>query len=420
MGRRQMDIKQKSSLLFLALALAGCGGGQDAAGIKGDERPAADVRIGAVGESRVAGTYEAIGSVRSKVSSVISSKVMGHVTGVRFNEGDRVRKGQLLIEIDDRDAQNRLAQARAGLAEAESAREEVERSIGAARSARAAAEAQAALTETTYKRFQELLKKNSVSRQEFDEIQARHTAARAEAQRAAEMLGAVESKRSQVEARIKQARIALEYAELYAGYFTIQAPFSGVVTAKQVELGQLASPGLPLLTLEDPNSYRLEALVEESRIRNIREGDTVRVQIDAVGYSFEGKVDKIFPFVDPSSRSVTVRITLPGSSDIKSGMYGRAWFPSGERSVITVPTSSLVRKGQLVGVFIVDGDSRARFRLVKPGRIIGDRTEVLSGLEEGEKLVLDPGVEISDGRRVRSRTAAINAVPDAVDAGVNS
>ncbi len=416
-----MDIIRISILLVVVIVLAGCGSGSDTSTPAEDERSPVQVRTEVVGEGNVTEAYEAIGTVRSKTSTVISSKVVGHVVTVKFEAGDRVRKGQPLIEIDNRDARNQVAMAKAGLAEAESAREEVERAIQAAESGRQAAQANARLTDSTFKRFEELLKRNSVSQQEFDEIQARHTAAQAEARMAAEMLGATEARRSQVEAKIAQAKVNVENAGLYVSYFKIEAPFSGIVTHKSVGVGQLASPGIPLLTVDDPGSYRLEALVEESRIRMISKGDPVLVQIDAIGENIDGKVDEILPIADPSSRSVTVRITLPGTQGVKSGMFGKARFSSGDRTVISVSSSSLVRKGQLVGIYVVDENSRARFRLIKPGKRIGERTEVLSGLTKGERVVLNPGHEVSDGRQVRSQTTQLHKTSYSVlVAGANS
>jgi multidrug efflux pump subunit AcrA (membrane-fusion protein) len=340
---------------------------------------------------------------------------------VHFREGDRITKGKLLVEIDDRDARNQLAMAEAGLAEAQSGREEVEKAIQAAKSAQTAANANASLTESTFKRFEELLKRKSVSQQEFDEIQAKRTAAQAEAQRAGEMLGAIEAKRMQVDAKITQAKVNLENASLYSSYFQIKAPFSGVVTQKSVEVGQLASPGIPLLTVEDPGSYRLEALVEESRIRTIKSGDPVPVQIDAVAGQIEGNVEEVLAVADPASRTVAVRISLPGALGLRSGMFGKARFPGGDRTVLMVSSSCLVSRGQLVGLFIVDDNSRARFRLIKPGRKIGEKTEILSGLEAGDKVVLSPDHEVSDGRQVRMESTGLNRIDNPVrNSGVNS
>jgi RND family efflux transporter MFP subunit len=270
-------------------------------------------------------------------------------------------------------------------------------------------------------RFEELLKRQSVSQQEFDEVQARYTASQAEMQRAREMLAVAESKRAQIEARITQAKVNLENAELYSSYFKIDAPYSGIVISKTSEVGQLASPGVPLLTIENPSGYRLEAQVEESRIHSISPGDPVSVRIDAINQEVKGTVDQILPVADPASRSVTVRVTLPGAEGIRSGMFGIAQFRGRERTVMTVPNNALVRRGQLIGIFVVDEDSRARFRLIKPGRNLGDRTEVLSGLKDGDRFVVSPDHQISDGRQVRSQTAEIREDSKPVHrAGVNS
>ncbi|HUV13106.1 MAG TPA: efflux RND transporter periplasmic adaptor subunit, partial [Acidobacteriota bacterium] len=159
----------------------------------------------------------------------------------------------------------------------------------------------------------------------------------------------------------------------------------------------------------DSSNYRLEAAVGESQMQYVQLGRAVLVRIDALGREFEGKVGEIAPAADSSSRSFTVKIDLPAEPGLRSGLYGRAAFSTSERQVLSVAVSALIEKGQLVGVFVVDSERRASFRLVKTGGQLGERVEVLSGLKDGDEVVIDPGYEVREGVKLEfSQTAQMN------------
>lgn len=349
--------------------------------------------------------YEAVGTLRSKTTSVISSKVMGSIIALRVREGDRVRAGQVLLEIDHREAQAQIQKAQAGLREAQSALEEVKRNIRAAESAKTAAEANQALAEATFKRYQALLERRSVSPQEFDEVKAKSHVAEAEAARADRFLGSLQAKRNQVLAQIDQAKAEVAGAEIYAGYAQITSPINGVVTAKQTEVGALAAPGTPLLTIEDAH-YRLEVAVEESQTGNIRLKTPARLFIAALGqHELAGTVTEILPTADPASRSYIVKIELPtldaaARQTLRSGLFGKARFAVGQKEVLTVPTQALIQRGGLTSVYVVDASEIAHLRLVKTGSAYGERTEILSGLNKGEMIVVEGAESVSEGSRV--------------------
>jgi multidrug efflux pump subunit AcrA (membrane-fusion protein) len=351
--------------------------------------------------------YEAVGTVRSKTTSVLSSKAIGNITAVHVREGDRVRAGQLLIEIDARDVAAQLQKAQAGAREAQAALAEVERAIDAAESAKAAAEANKALATSTFNRYQALLERRSVSQQEFDEVQARYKAATAEADRAHRMHESLLSGRGQMLAKIDQAKADVLNAQVGLGYARVISPMAGIIVAKQAEIGALAAPGVPLITVEDDSHYRLEAAVEESHIGKIHPGDQARVRLDAVGpEELAGQVAEIVPASDPATRSYTVKIDLPiepsktGAPVLRSGFFGRARFTVGQKQTVTVPLKAIVQRGQLVGVYVLDQSNVARLRLIKTGKQYGDRIEILSGLSDGERIVVDNVAAVSDGVRV--------------------
>jgi multidrug efflux pump subunit AcrA (membrane-fusion protein) len=389
-------------LLSLALLSASCGTKQEVAT---EVAPTVkDVNVEQVALSAIDDYYEATGTVRSATTSTLSARVMGNVIALRAREGDRVRRGQVLVEIDNRDTLAQLQKAQAGLSESEHALGEAERSIQAAESARAAAEANKRLAATTFARYSALLERRSVSRQEFDEVEARYKVAQAEADRSEKMVQALAARKSQALARVEQARADISNARLVTGYARITSPVSGIVTARQTDIGQMAMPGAPLLTIEDDSRYRLEAVVEESQLARARTGDRVRVRIDALGdREIPGRVAEIVPAADPASRSFILKIDLPVEEyrgGLRSGMFGRAGFSAGQRQAITVPHQAIVERGQLTGVFVVDENGIARLRLIKTGKTFGERVEVLAGLSEGERIVTTRVGDVSDGSRI--------------------
>jgi multidrug efflux pump subunit AcrA (membrane-fusion protein) len=401
-----LSMKTKAALILVVALVAltsACARKQEASTEK--IAPVATVQIEKIFASELDSYYEATGTIRSATVSVLSSRVTGSVIALNAREGDRVRRGQTLIEIDGRDLAAQVQKAQAGLNEAEQALDETERSISGARSAKAAAEANRELAAATFNRYRMLLERRSVSQQEFDEVRAKRRVAEAEADRAEKMLQTMEAKKRQALARIDQAKADISSARIYAGYTKITSPIDGIVTSRQTDIGQMAAPGAPLLTVEDSTRYRLEATVEESRIAGVKLNQQVTAVIDALGdQAIEGRVAEIVPASDPSSRSFTVKIDLPADGQklhLRSGLFGRARFPSGQKQALTIPRRAIVERGQLIGVFVVDDAGIARMRLVKTGKSFDDRVEILSGLGEGERIVTGGAQSLTDGSRVQ-------------------
>ena len=391
---------------LVAVGMAACGKKEETALEK--TRTVRGPEVEAVQTSPVEEIYEAAGTVRSKVASVLSSMITGQILAVHVREGDRVRAGQLLMEIDNREAAAQLQKAQAGLREAREMLEEMGRNIRAAESAKMAAEANKTLAISTFKRYKTLLERRSVSPQEFEEVQARHHATIAEADHAEEMHRALLAKKEQVLAKMEQAKTEVDNAQLAVGYARIASPIDGLVTAKQAEVGALATPGLPLVTVEDDTQYHLEAVVEESQIGKIRYGATVQVSIDALGpMEWLGRVVEIGPATDPPSRSSIVKLELPQKGDrargrqiLRSGLLGKALFSIGQRQALTVPEKAVMVRGQLQEIYVLDSENIARLRLIRTGKPYGQRLEILAGLREGERVVVDGVEAVSDGTRV--------------------
>lgn len=330
-----------------------------------------------------------VGSVAARQRIAVAARVLSSVTGVLVAEGQYVQAGQPVIELDDREM-------RAALAAAEAARAEADSAIAAAEQGIASAESQLELAKVTHGRFEELLGKNSVSRQEFDEAAARLRSAEAAVRMAQSQKAQAEAKRAQAEAAITQSRTRLEYAR-------ITAPVNGYVTKRLVDPGAMASPGATLLEIEQAGGYRLEVAVPESRLGALRVGSTLPVEIQALGADGpeSGRVVEILPAVDPGSRTFLAKLALPAHSGLRSGLYGRAFLPGVAESRLTLPESAVVSRGQLRSVFVVE-DGHAVRRLVTLGALENGRFEVLSGLEAGDQVALEPA-KAADGAAATPR-----------------
>ena len=372
-----MNFKNQSLAAALLLS-ASLGAGLT--GCSGDRRSEAtqSEAVGGVAvivaqQQNIPDWLEEVGTVRAAQTSHVASQIMGNIVEIMAHEGDRVAKGQILATIDD-------AQPRAAMAQAAAAVTAAEKDV-------TAADSDFALAQTTLKRYQELYGKKSVSPQEFDEVKARNQAT--EARRDIARAG-----QAQASAALAQARTSLSYTQ-------IRAPFNGVVTEKRADAGTLVSPGMPIFTVEDTHGYRLEATVDESDIYIVHTGETVPVSVDALGGSdVSGKVEQIVPAADPASRSFLVKIGLPASERLRSGLFGRARFARGERSALLIPQSAVVERGQLQGVYVTDASGVAELRYVTLGRTAGRQVEVLSGLQSGERLIAAPGEREFNGKRI--------------------
>jgi RND family efflux transporter MFP subunit len=278
--------------------------------------------------------------------------------------------------------------------------EELGSAIQAAEATVHAAEANRDLALATRKRYELLRERHSVSPQEFDEVDTRYKAATSDTTRAQQTLAATQARHSQLLARIDQAAAEVDSARAGLGYLRITSPIDGVVTARKAEPGMLATPGTPLLEIDDDSTYQLEALVEESNAAVVKVGERANVEIDALGARVGAQVSEITPASDPTTRTYTVKLnlTLPPAMrrTLRPGFFGRVSFPAGDRPVLIVPESAIVRRGQLTGVYAVDNHA-ALLRLVKLGKRYGNGFEVLSGLKPDVRIVTTPNAQIADG-----------------------
>jgi RND family efflux transporter MFP subunit len=374
-------------MLASVVVFSGCGGGEPPSKTA-STAPAIPVQTATASLQQWPEVYEATGTVRARTAAVVSSRIMAKVQQVAVQVGDRVREGQLLITLDSQDLDVNVRRAEAAGAEVLSAIPEADSGV-------AGAKANLDLAQSTFQRMQELASKKSISNQEFDEASARLKSAQASYEMARAKRTQLDSKRAQVQQEIRGAAIVRDYTRL-------SAPFAGIVTAKSVEPGSMAAPGVPLLTIEREGAYRLEASVDESRLPFVKAGQTVDVALESLDWRLTARVSEIVPSVDAASRAYIVKIDLPAVPNLRSGEFGRARFPMGARSAVTIPPQALVERGQLQSVFAIE-DGRARTRLVTTGERGPTGVEVLSGLSGGEKVVSPVPSDLADGARVEVR-----------------
>jgi RND family efflux transporter MFP subunit len=293
-------------------------------------------------KQRVA-TEEVVGTVRAKLHSVIEAKISGRIEKMLVVPGQNVIPGGLLVQLDAREVQAQLDQALA-------VRQQAQNDL---------------------KRATDLIQQKILSQSEYDNAQS----------------------------KFRVADAAKTEAETLLGYTKVTAPFDGVITRKYADVGDLASPGKPLLEMEDARDLRLEADVPEAVISHLALGDKLGVRVSGVAGELDGVISEIAPSADSNSRTFLVKLDLPSTPGLRAGQFGRAAMPVGETSALRVRASAVVQRGQMELVFVVV-NGRAQLRLIKTGKRIGDEVELVSGVDAGEPVVVDGAGNLVDGQPV--------------------
>lgn len=347
---------------LLSLFALGAGCGQHESGHEAPAGPPVPVTTARLASATEIATVEATGTLRAAREAILASKVMGSVIEIRRHAGDVVQEGEVLVVIDSRDVAGQVAQARGALAQAQAA---------------------AALAETNFHRFQELFERGAASQLELDQARFHHETA----------AGAVD-----------QAKGAVATASSYETYARIPAPFSGRVVDQLCDVGDLAAPGHPLMKIEDSAYLRLFASLDGSRAAAATVGTRVEVLVpDAGSGSFPGTIREVTPAADPATRSILVKIDLDPDPALRAGLFGRALLPLGERQVLRVPRTAIVRRGSFPGVFVAN-EGRAVFRMVTLDESRPEQPEVLSGLEVGDAVILSPPSTLTVGAPIEARS----------------
>jgi RND family efflux transporter MFP subunit len=295
--------------------------------------------------SRMVGEVTVSGSVVSRETAKVAARIMGYVVELNVDAGSLVKKGHVMLRLDPKELTQREAQAAAAL---ESAKAE--------------------LTKNTndFERFKVLFENQSVAKKDYDDATARFETSQAAAEKA--------------EAALDQVRTQLSYAK-------VTAPFDGIVSTKDVNLGDLAEPGKPLLTLYPPGSLELVAAVGEQYTAYVVPGSTVTVMVDSIGLKQGSSIREVVPQRDEKTRTVTVKAPLTQYPGLGPGLYGTLTFHTRGGDAVTVPAGAVQTVGQLESVQVLEGE-KLKIRHVKTGRRLDDgKVEIISGLEAGEEVV---------------------------------
>ncbi|WP_373020441.1 efflux RND transporter periplasmic adaptor subunit [Thiomicrorhabdus sp.] len=339
--------------LISAIALTGCSQDEGHT-IEAEKQQVIKATIGTVELGTVPMTAVVPGAVVSDQRAQISSRLIGYIKDLNVKAGQTVKRGQLLFRIDSTDVQSQINQAQA-----------------------AYQQAKAALTDAKldYDRFTKLYKDDSVSKQQYDKITLQYSVAQ-------ENLAAAKS-------GLDQAKAQLSYAD-------VRAPFSGVVVEKLADAGALASPGQPIVVIENLESVSVQTEVAEDLFAVLRNGDEATVVIDAQPKPLIGTIYTLVSAANPKTRTHTVKLSLPAVGNINSGTFARVSFKRGERQTIMIPSSAVLDRAGISGVFVVK-DGKATFAMVRVGMSANGMTEIQAGLGLGEHIVIDNNQSMLNG-----------------------
>ena len=352
-----------TSLFAFTILLGSCSGDHQENDVKQETPISVTV---AVAGNQINNLIQASGQIESKESAVISTRIMGFITGIKVKAGDKVQKGQLLATISNADILAKRAQAQAMIAEAEAAMKDAQKD---------------------YERYEALYKQQSASAKEFENITLYYNS---------------------VKAKVEAARQMKNEADAMLTYTNLVAPFSGVVTQIMADEGSMANPGMPILVVEQNGVFQVTASVTESDIDKVKASADAEVIIKSNGRKIKGKVLEVSPSSQFSGGQYILKVSIPESDrdGLYSGMYvsvsiqGKAKAQSSE-GITLVPTSALIYRDQLVGLYTISESKTAILRWVRLGKAHGDQTEILSGLSANENFILQAEGKLYNGAPVQ-------------------
>lgn len=292
----------------------------------------------------------------------VASRMSGYVQNIRVHEGESVKKGDLLLSVNPTEVATGVSQARAQVAKAKAA---------------------LATAEANYKRFQALYAEQAIPKQRFDQVKLAYTAAK--------------NDYSAAQAGLRQALNQVSYAE-------VRAPFNGVIFSKKVSNGQLVGPGQALMVFYNPGQLEVDVQVDDLAYYQLKLGEKVPVQFSGpkrVLQQAEATVQTMVVASDPHTHTHTVKLLLPATSQVEGGAYARVMIPVQTQDAIVVPQSAVQTRAGITGVFVVDTDGNAEFRMVTLGERRGDDVVVLSGLVEGDRLIVSAKGELANGTKIK-------------------
>lgn len=349
-----------TGVIITALLLSSCGGNEQNATASSDA--AVKVEVLKVDTNSRGGFLSSSGTISAVKTANLSTRNMGYVDNIYVSVGEKVSQGQLLLSINNADLQAKQAQVNAQITEATAAFTNAEKD---------------------YNRFKNLFADNSASQKELDDITANYNMAKARLEAANQM----------------KNEINAQFA-----YVNIKAPFSGVVTGKFIEKGNMANPGMTLLTIENPEVLEIKTRVPESQIAKITEGMPVTVLVKSLNISIDAKITEVSASSQQTGGQFLVTAVLNEKPEgLKSGMFATVNFPvesNGIEGAILIPVNAVVNRGQLTGVYTVSESNTSILRWLRLGRTFGNEVEVLSGLQNGESLIVNAESKLYNGASV--------------------
>lgn len=363
MKRQFLQTKIFIAIAALAIVAASCGEKETKHTAVAPKKVVATIATANLKEYPVVHSFS--GKLEADKQSNLSTRIMGQISKVYVKTGQKVNKGQLLIQIRNQDILAKKAQVEASKVEVTSAYESAEKDM---------------------KRYEALHKSNSASDKEMEDMNTRYKMAKAQ-------LDAVEQMEKEVDENMR--------------YASIRAPYSGIVTSRFIEEGDLANPGMPLLSMESKSQWKVIARIPEANIAQVNLNDKVKLNFKAADKVFDGQIIEINPSTNNTGNQYQAKIlvTVPEgcTARLYSGMYADVLFEYGTQEIILVPQKSLIHKGQLVGLYAVSQSGNALLRWVKTGKTNGDNIEILSGLSNGEKYIESSNSKLFDGALVSSK-----------------
>jgi multidrug efflux pump subunit AcrA (membrane-fusion protein) len=423
-----------TGIILLSLGCAGTGWWLWHHSTTPETRPATvlplTVQTMVVHRNSVAGARTLTGTVESLDVTTLTSRVTGRVEKLLVQEGTQVEKGQIIAVIDVSDIRAQQQQASAQISEAQaavataqasrsSALSQVDTARGKLSEAQASlleAKAELADAQLNQHRMSVLYREGAVPKVNLDTANTRVDVAQAKigqinatiAQAASSIrnaesaVGEATASVGQAQARVSQAEASTKQVAANLDYGIVRAPFAGVITKKQVEIGEIAGVSQPLVTLESRERLRFSVAVPESLIDRVQLGQSVTVHIDALDRQISGRVSQIIPAADPQSRNFTVKVALPSTTNLISGMYGRLQLETDDTALV-IPKNALVQRLGVSGVFkVVDG--KAQFQTVTVQPINKDEVQVFNGIKEGDRLILNPDPTLQDNTEISGST----------------
>lgn len=350
------------SLFSLLLVAASCSKQKETAL---SEHPAVVVTTQEISGSQQGHYVTASGKVEAENSANLSTRMMGYVTAVKVKTGQKVSQGQLLATISNTDLQAKKAQAEAGVAQATAGYNSAKRD---------------------FDRFATLFAQKSVSQKEMDDMTTHLEMAKAGLEGAKQMKNEVMAQFS---------------------YANITAPFAGVVTGTYMKEGDMANPGMPIVSVEGASKLQVVVMVSESDISNIKQGMKTEVRVKSLNKTFSGKVIETSSSARNTGGQYIVKVELDkADASVLSGMFVNVVFPIENRSdkedanLVLIPLDAVISQGQLKGIYVVGDDNTAMLRWIRLGKTYGDNIQVLSGLSAGEKYVVTAEGRLFNGSKV--------------------